>query len=173
MEHAGIGVQLLWQLVSEMNQLSDSDATLTLTKHRKIASSFRDVHLYEIFQLSCTLLRNTLENFRNMNFEDQGKVRFRSQNFYNIFLLLNCFLLTLLSIICWTNCCAWPIIASPTILLALRLTNRQTIWPPFKCPLNGGLLYLIQQHFSFFLICTMPCLHLFHQWYAIRTVINS
>jgi exportin-7 len=99
-EHAGIGVQLLWQLVSEMNQLSDSDATLTLTKHRKIASSFRDVHLYEIFQLSCTLLRNTLENFRNMNFEDQGKVRFRSQNFYNIFLLLNCFLLTLLSIIC-------------------------------------------------------------------------
>ena len=100
MEHAGIGVQLLWQLVSEMNQLSDSDATLTLTKHRKIASSFRDVHLYEIFQLSCTLLRNTLENFRNMNFEDQGKVHFRSQNFYNIFLLLNCFLLTLLSIIC-------------------------------------------------------------------------
>lgn len=73
-EHAGIGVQLLWQLVSEMNQLSESDATLTLTKHRKIASSFRDVHLYEIFQLSCTLLRNTLENFRNMNFEDQGQV---------------------------------------------------------------------------------------------------
>lgn len=57
-----------------MNQLSDSDATLTLTKHRKIASSFRDVHLYEIFQLSCTLLRNALENFRNMNFEDQGQV---------------------------------------------------------------------------------------------------
>ena len=64
----------MWQLVSEMNQLSDSDATLTLTKHRKIASSFRDVHLYEIFQLSCTLLRNALENFRNMNFEDQGQV---------------------------------------------------------------------------------------------------
>ncbi|KAI9558642.1 hypothetical protein GHT06_015430 [Daphnia sinensis] len=78
-EHAGIGVQLLWQLVSEMNQLSESDATLTLTKHRKIASSFRDVHLYEIFQLSCTLLRNTLENFRNMNFEDQGQHNFLNQ----------------------------------------------------------------------------------------------
>lgn len=73
-DHAGIGVQLLWQLVSEMNQLTESDATLTLTKHRKIASSFRDVHLYEIFQLSCTLLRNALENFRNMNFEDQSQV---------------------------------------------------------------------------------------------------
>ena len=62
-----------------MNQLSEADATLTLTKHRKIASSFRDVHLYEIFQLSCTLLRNALENFRNMNFEDQGQVF----NFFN------------------------------------------------------------------------------------------
>ena len=81
-ELAGIGVQLLWQLVSEMNQLSESDATLTLTKHRKIASSFRDVHLYEIFQLSCTLLRNALENFRNMNFEDQGQVRSVLQCYY-------------------------------------------------------------------------------------------
>ena len=90
MEHAGIGVQLLWQLVSEMNQLSESDATLTLTKHRKIASSFRDVHLYEIFQLSCTLLRNTLENFRNMNFEDQGQVLYKCLK--NSKFLLDCFL---------------------------------------------------------------------------------
>lgn len=81
-ELAGIGVQLLWQLVSEMNQLSESDATLTLTKHRKIASSFRDVHLYEIFQLSCTLLKSALENLRNMNIENQGQVNFYLAYFY-------------------------------------------------------------------------------------------
>lgn len=45
-EHAGIGVQ------------ATADATLTLTKHRKIASSFQDVHLYEIFQLSCFQIKD-------------------------------------------------------------------------------------------------------------------
>ena len=84
---------MLWQLVSEMNQLSEADATLTLTKHRKIASSFRDVHLYEIFQLSCTLLRNALENFRNMNFEDQGQVL--QDTLY--YLILICFLINVFS----------------------------------------------------------------------------
>ena len=79
---------MLWQLVSEMNQLSEADATLTLTKHRKIASSFRDVHLYEIFQLSCTLLRNALENFRNMNFEDQGQVLLNRQIISYYFVLI-------------------------------------------------------------------------------------
>ncbi|KPJ01316.1 Exportin-7 [Papilio xuthus] len=54
-EMCTIGVQLLCQLVSEMNQVSD-DASRSLTKHRKIASSFRDNQLFEIFRLSCSLL---------------------------------------------------------------------------------------------------------------------
>ena len=117
-EHAGIGVQLLWQLVSEMNQLTESDATLTLTKHRKIASSFRDVHLYEIFQLSCTLLRNALENFRNMNFEDQGQVLiYLCVCVFSYILLFSCFftrfdnlllfMLKFSSTTSLTNCFVW------------------------------------------------------------------
>ena len=50
-------VPLLTQLVCEMNQISEADASRSLTKHRKIASSFRDSQLFEIFQLSSTLLR--------------------------------------------------------------------------------------------------------------------
>ena len=56
-EHCMMGVQLLSQLVCEMNQISEADASRSLTKHRKIASSFRDTQLFEIFQLSSTLLR--------------------------------------------------------------------------------------------------------------------
>ena len=56
-EHCMMGVQLLSQLVCEMNQISEADASRSLTKHRKIASSFRDSQLFEIFQLSSTLLR--------------------------------------------------------------------------------------------------------------------
>ncbi|CAB3261177.1 unnamed protein product [Arctia plantaginis] len=51
-----IGVQLLSQLVVEMNQVSDADANRSLVKHRKIASSFRDTQLFEMFRLSCSLL---------------------------------------------------------------------------------------------------------------------
>ena len=51
-EHCMIGVQLLSQLTCEMNQISEADANRSLTKHRKIASSFRDTQLFEIFQLS-------------------------------------------------------------------------------------------------------------------------
>jgi hypothetical protein len=45
-----------------MLQISEADASRSLTKHRKIASSFRDTQLYEIFQLSSSLLRTALEN---------------------------------------------------------------------------------------------------------------
>ncbi|KAL4714799.1 hypothetical protein ACJJTC_002658 [Scirpophaga incertulas] len=50
-----IGVQLLSQLVVEMNQV-DAEAINSLNKHRRIASSFRDTQLFEIFRLSCSLL---------------------------------------------------------------------------------------------------------------------
>ncbi|GBP42745.1 Exportin-7-B [Eumeta japonica] len=51
-----IGIQLLTQLVCEMNQVSEADANRSLAKHRKIASSFRDTQLFEMFRLSCSLL---------------------------------------------------------------------------------------------------------------------
>lgn len=40
-----IGVQLLSQLTCEMNQISEVEANRSLTKHRKIASSF-EIHSY-------------------------------------------------------------------------------------------------------------------------------
>ncbi|XP_028041262.1 exportin-7-B isoform X2 [Bombyx mandarina] len=51
-----VGVQLLSQLVVEMNQVSEADANRSLAKHRKIASSFRDTTLFEIFRLACSLV---------------------------------------------------------------------------------------------------------------------
>ena len=53
-DHCVIGVQVLHQLVMEMNQ---AESLRSLTKHRKIASSFRDETLFAIFTLSCTLLQ--------------------------------------------------------------------------------------------------------------------
>ena len=54
MAHCEAGVQILLQLVTEMNQI---ESMRSLTKHRKVASSFRDESLYNIFTLSGTLLR--------------------------------------------------------------------------------------------------------------------
>ncbi|XP_053977684.1 exportin-7 isoform X2 [Hylaeus anthracinus] len=72
-EHCMIGVQLLSELTCEMNQVSDVDANRSLTKHRKIASSFRDTQLFEIFKLSCTLLSTACENCKNLNFTDEAQ----------------------------------------------------------------------------------------------------
>ena len=69
-----IGVQLLSQLTCEMNQISEADANRSLTKHRRIASSFRDTQLFEIFRLSCTLLSTARENCKNLNFNDEAQV---------------------------------------------------------------------------------------------------
>ncbi|EDO48742.1 predicted protein, partial [Nematostella vectensis] len=67
-DHCIIGVQILSQLVCEMNQ---SDSTRSLTKHRKIASSFRDTLLHDIFQLSLTLLRQAYQEQLNLQNESQ------------------------------------------------------------------------------------------------------
>lgn len=69
-----VGVQLLSQLVVEMNQISDSEGNRSLTKHRKIASSFRDTQLFEIFRLACSLLSTANENCKNLNFDDVSQV---------------------------------------------------------------------------------------------------
>ena len=69
--HMMIGVQLLSQLVCEMNQ---TEASRSLTKHRKIASSFRDSQLFEIFQLGCSLLRKASEAIKEIDFNDADQV---------------------------------------------------------------------------------------------------
>ncbi|ESO95104.1 hypothetical protein LOTGIDRAFT_160865 [Lottia gigantea] len=66
-QHVMIGVQILSQLVSEVNQ---AEASRSLTKYRKIALSFVDTQLYEIFQLACTLLRTAVGNLKNLDLSD-------------------------------------------------------------------------------------------------------
>ncbi|KAK8928464.1 hypothetical protein KSP39_PZI017721 [Platanthera zijinensis] len=52
-EHYSIGLKILNQLVSEMNQ---SNIGMPLSHHRRVASSFRDQSLYQIFQISLASL---------------------------------------------------------------------------------------------------------------------
>ncbi|XP_051896679.1 LOW QUALITY PROTEIN: exportin-7 [Pristis pectinata] len=67
-EHCIIGVMILSQLTNEINQ---ADTTHPLTKHRKIASSFRDASLFDIFTLSCNLLKQASGKSLNLNDESQ------------------------------------------------------------------------------------------------------
>ncbi|XP_037742364.1 exportin-7 isoform X3 [Chelonia mydas] len=76
-EHCIIGVTILSQLTNEINQVSataffsEADTTHPLTKHRKIASSFRDSSLFDIFTLSCNLLKQASGKNLNLNDESQ------------------------------------------------------------------------------------------------------
>ncbi|KAK8986884.1 hypothetical protein V6N11_055203 [Hibiscus sabdariffa] len=54
-EHYAIGLRILNQLVSEMNQPNPG---LPSTHHRRVACSFRDQSLSQIFQMSLTSLRH-------------------------------------------------------------------------------------------------------------------
>ncbi|ROJ26379.1 Exportin-7 [Anabarilius grahami] len=67
-EHCIIGVTILSQLTNEINQ---ADSSHPLTKHRKIASSFRDSSLFDIFTLSCNLLKQASGKNLNLNDESQ------------------------------------------------------------------------------------------------------
>uniref|UniRef100_A0A803W8S8 Exportin 7 n=1 Tax=Ficedula albicollis TaxID=59894 RepID=A0A803W8S8_FICAL len=67
-EHCIIGVTILSQLTNEINQ---ADTSHPLTKHRKIASSFRDSSLFDIFTLSCSLLKQVWGSNLNLNDESQ------------------------------------------------------------------------------------------------------
>ncbi|XP_073110621.1 uncharacterized protein [Elaeis guineensis] len=61
-DHYSIGLKILNQLVSEMNQPNPG---FPLTQHRRVACSFRDQSLFQIFQISLTSLRQ-LKNDGNM-----------------------------------------------------------------------------------------------------------
>ncbi|XP_070507748.1 exportin-7 isoform X2 [Chironomus tepperi] len=70
-EHCMIGVKILSQLVSEMNQIAEMDVNLSFTRHRKIACSFRDTQLFDIFLLSCELLARARDNSTSLNLIDE------------------------------------------------------------------------------------------------------
>lgn len=53
-DHYAIGLKILNQLVSEMNQPTQG---VPSTNHRRVASSFRDQSLFQIFQISLTSLK--------------------------------------------------------------------------------------------------------------------
>lgn len=72
-EHCMIGVQILSQLVCEINQMSDIDVNISFTKHRKIACSFRDTQLFDIFLMSCSLLSTARDNSKSLNFLDEAQ----------------------------------------------------------------------------------------------------
>ncbi|XP_055389487.1 ran-binding protein 16 isoform X2 [Condylostylus longicornis] len=72
-EHCTIGVQILSQLVCEMNSTAELDVNLTFSKNRNIAISFRDLLLYDIFLLSCSLLITARDNSKNLNFMDEAQ----------------------------------------------------------------------------------------------------
>lgn len=66
-----------WPLLFDLCMLdlcSQADSSRSLTKHRKIASSFRDLQLFEIFQLSCELLQTAAGNIKSMDFSDDSQV---------------------------------------------------------------------------------------------------
>lgn len=75
-EHCMIGVQLLSQLTTEMNTVADVESHRAVLKHRKVASSFRDTQLFEIFRMSCQMLRSANDNRKNLNFTDETQVNF-------------------------------------------------------------------------------------------------
>jgi len=72
-EHCIIGVKILSQLTSEMNQIAEIDVNLSFTRHRKIACSFRDAQLFDIFLLSCELLARARDNSSSLNFADEAQ----------------------------------------------------------------------------------------------------
>lgn len=73
MEHCTIGVQILSQLVLEMNSIVEVDANISFSKNRKIATSFRDQQLLDIFLLSCNLLVTARDNSKTLNYMDESQ----------------------------------------------------------------------------------------------------
>ncbi|KAK1281191.1 hypothetical protein QJS04_geneDACA015059 [Acorus gramineus] len=61
-EHCSIGLMIFIQLVSEMNE---SNAALALNLQRKIAVSFKDLALFQILQISLTLLHQLKNDVSN------------------------------------------------------------------------------------------------------------
>ncbi|KAF6779419.1 hypothetical protein AHF37_01928, partial [Paragonimus kellicotti] len=75
-----VGVQLLNNLVSEMNQNAESDMTRIIFLQRKLSASFRDCLLLPIFRLSLNLLREADKNIQSLDFTDVNQHGLVSQS---------------------------------------------------------------------------------------------
>ncbi|GAU92882.1 hypothetical protein RvY_04905-2 [Ramazzottius varieornatus] len=62
MEQSIVGIQLLAALVTEMSHSGNGDSARSLTTHIKTSAAFREVQLFDIYKLACTLLQNALKN---------------------------------------------------------------------------------------------------------------
>ncbi|KAA0703852.1 Exportin-7 [Triplophysa tibetana] len=58
-------------VIVDVTRFLQADSSHPLTKHRKIASSFRDSSLFDIFTLSCNLLKQASGKNLNLNDESQ------------------------------------------------------------------------------------------------------
>lgn len=83
-EHCMIGVQILAQLTVIMDQVTETDSSLSFPKQRDIAVSFRDHQLFDIFLLSCSLLSTARDNSKNLNFNDELQHGYEQDFFKNI-----------------------------------------------------------------------------------------
>uniref|UniRef100_A0A914V6U4 Importin N-terminal domain-containing protein n=2 Tax=Plectus sambesii TaxID=2011161 RepID=A0A914V6U4_9BILA len=63
-DRCALSVQLLGHLVAEMNS---SNAMSSITKHRKVAASFRDVQLFDIFQLTVSMLQTAYDSIKSVD----------------------------------------------------------------------------------------------------------
>ncbi|XP_067899254.1 ran-binding protein 17-like isoform X2 [Heterodontus francisci] len=73
------------EVIADVTKFLQADSSRPLSKHRRIATSFRDVCLREIFTLACTLLREVLA--KPLNLQDQ---RQHSLVMHLLKLVLNC-----------------------------------------------------------------------------------
>ncbi|XP_048356073.1 ran-binding protein 17 isoform X3 [Sphaerodactylus townsendi] len=81
-DHCIIGVMILSELTQEMNFV---DYSRPSSKHRKIATSFRDTILKDILMLACSLLKEMLA--KPLNLQDQQQ---QSLAMHLLKLVLNC-----------------------------------------------------------------------------------
>jgi len=54
--------------------VSQAEVNRSYTKHRKIASSFRDTQLFEIFELGINLLKKAYEMIKTVDYSDADQV---------------------------------------------------------------------------------------------------
>jgi len=54
--------------------VTKAEINRSYTKHRKIASSFRDTQLFEIFELGVNLLKKAYEMIKTVDYSDADQV---------------------------------------------------------------------------------------------------
>jgi exportin-7 len=67
-----IGVRLLNDVVVKINNMDEIGMNRSLTKHRKILSSFRDTQLLEIFTMTCNLIKQANQNIKQIILNSQS-----------------------------------------------------------------------------------------------------